>query len=254
MNIADKLITIAENEQLVANANAELEEALYSASEGGKSYYDLFWDSFQNYGRRTVYPNAFSYSELTDDTFKPKYDLNVTDAYYMFFGNCGITDLKNLDVKLDFSQCDDLRNAFYGMLNTDRGIGLKRVGVIDGRASNRGFYTFQGLFEWDIYLEEVEKIIVREDGSQGFPNTFGACYNLTEIEFEGVIGQDISFADCPLSKKSIISVIKALSPSVSGKTVTFNKSAKEAAFTTLAEWNELIDEKDGWTITLAEEG
>lgn len=236
MSIADKILRAKEDYDNVYEA-------------GKKSEWDAFWEKFQKGGTRTQYPNAFSYSELTDDTFKPKYDLNVTDAYYMFFGNCGITDLKNLDVKLDFSQCDDLRFAFYGMMNTDRGIGLKRVGVIDGRASHREIYTFQGAFEWDIYLEEIEKIIVSEDGSQGFMNAFNACYSLKEIRFEGVIGQDISFADCPLSRASIESIMAALSPTTSGKTLTLSAGAVSNAFSS-AEWSALKATRPNWSFNV----
>ena len=236
MNVADKLTAIAENVPNVYEAGKD------------KMLHDM-WEALQKGGKRTDYNNAFRETSIADEMFKPLYDMQPTTAYHMFFGNDGITDLKNIPVKLDFSKCVEIQRAFYGMLNTDTGIGLKRVGIIDCRNLETWRGSFAGLFDWDIYLEEVEKIILPDSDDVSFATCFNACYALKEIRFEGAILQDISFVDCPLSRESITSVINALSSSTSGKTVTFNKSAKEAAFTS-SEWDALISTKSNWTISL----
>lgn len=218
--------------------------------EAGKSAeWNAFWDGIQNCGTRTVYARAFAYTTLNDETFKPKYDMKPTDAYYMFFMNIGITDLKNLDVTLDFSQAEDIRFAFYGMSKLEEGKGIRRIGVVDARAETHGVYAFDGMFNWDVFLEEIEKIILKSDGSQGFNSTFNACYALREIRFEGVIGQNINFVDCPLSRESIENIVGALSPSASGKTLTLNASAVANAFTD-AEWNALKATKPNWNFSV----
>ena len=236
MTIAEKLTALAENVPNVYGAGKD------------KMLHDM-WEGLQKGGKRVDYNNAFLETSITDAMFKPLYDIQPTTAYSMFFGNVGITDLKNIPVKLDFSKSVEIQYAFYGMLDTNTGIGLKRVGVIDCRSLETWRGTLGGLFSWDIYLEEVEKMILPDNREITFPSTFNACYALKEIRFEGVIHNDISFVDCPLAKESITSVINALSASASGKTVTFNKSAKETAFTD-SEWAELIATKSNWTFSL----
>ena len=85
-----------------------------------------------------------------------------------------------------------------------------------------------------------------------FSNTFLYCADLEEIRFvENTIKEVISFESCKkLTKSSITSVINGLSDTVTGKTATFNQTAKEAAFTN-EEWAVLIGTKPNWTIALA---
>ena len=207
------------------------------------------WEAIQKGGKRTDYNNAFLETSITDEMFKPLYDMQPTTAYGMFFGNVGITDLKNIPVKLDFSKCVELQYAFFGMMDTNIGTGIKRVGVIDCRSIETWRGHLGGLFNWDIYLEEVEKIILPDSGEIQFYSTFNACYALKEIRFDGVIGQDISFADCPLSRASIESVVNALSSVSSGKTARFNYDAVFTAMP-LDIFDELIADKTNWTIEL----
>ena len=236
MSTAEKLTAIAENEQKVYEAGKE------------KVLRDM-WEGLQKGGKRSDYGKAFFETSINDEMFKPIYDMQPTNAYSMFFGNVGITDLRNIPVKLDFSQCEEIQYAFYGMMNTDVGIGIKHIGVIDCRSIKTWIGNLGGLFAWDIYLEDIEKIILPNTGEITFPSTFEACYALKEIRFEGVIGQNINFADCPLSKESIVSVINALSPSVSGKTLSLNIHAKDSAFTD-SEWNTLTGTRSNWIIEL----
>ena len=84
---------------------------------------------------------------------------------------------------------------------------------------------------------------------------------MESVTFEGVIGNNISFANSPaLNKESIVSVIRALSDSASGQSVTFSLEAVDNAFydadgegavgsESLA-WQLLIDTKPNWTVTL----
>ena len=85
-----------------------------------------------------------------------------------------------------------------------------------------------------------------------FSNTFLYCADLEEIRFvENTIKDVISFESCKkLSKSSTTSVINGLSDTVTGKTATFSKTAKESAFAA-EEWAELIGTKPNWTIALA---
>ena len=86
MSIADKLTTIAENEQRVYDAGKQAEQ------------YD-FWNTFQKGGNVEVnYQHAFSHGRYTDETYNPIYPLkcdsyNTTASQYIFYGS-SITDTK----------------------------------------------------------------------------------------------------------------------------------------------------------------
>ena len=237
MNTSEKLVKIAENEQIVAEKNAELEEALYSKSEGGKSHYDAFWDTFQQNGMRKNYANAFGGHGWDDAIFKPKYDMQITDSY-MMFRSTKVTDLSNLSVLLDFSKSINMQYMFQWAETN-------HIGVID--MSYMGDRT-QGMLGYTYYLHTIDKIIVTERvifSSDAFSNSTA----LANITFEGVIGNSINFQWSPLSKASITNIVEHLSSTATGQTCTFKKSAKEAAFTD-DEWSALIANKTNWTFSL----
>lgn len=60
MSIAEKLTTVAENQQRVYDAGKQAE-------------YDRFWDAYQQNGTRGSYSYAFGGVAWTDETLKPKY-------------------------------------------------------------------------------------------------------------------------------------------------------------------------------------
>jgi len=235
MNIADKLSTIAE-------ALPEVYEA------GKKAEYDRFWDEFQNYGSRTDYHYSFAGKGWSRETFNPKYDIVVTggDGMFMWF-NWGSSkpafDLKghleNLGVKLDFSQC--VASCYRPFYRTN----ISRIGVVDLSISS----TSLASFFYGSTVSYVEKLIIPNNYTGDFNNTFYECSNLSSISFGGTIEKSIDFKYSPLNKESIKSVIDALSPTASGNTATFKQSAKESAFTD-DEWDALKETKPNWTISL----
>jgi hypothetical protein len=96
----------------------------------------------------------------------------------------------------------------------------------------------------------------------------GALKTITEVE--GTIGTSIVLGSCPLDKGTILRVYDALSTTTTGKTVTFKKTAVDAAFetskgakdgSTSPEWlalkatRQTVDENgdvvSGWNIGLA---
>lgn len=86
MSIADKLVTIAENQQKVFDAGKQAE-------------YDAFWGELQNYGKAKSYANAFDYYLWDDKTYNPKYTFKIESCNNMFYNNTKITDTK---VPIDF--------------------------------------------------------------------------------------------------------------------------------------------------------
>lgn len=90
---------------------------------------------------------------------------------------------------------------------------------------------------------------------------FGACYELVEVRFKGIMSYSMRIEDSTkLSKDSILSLMVCLSDEATGKTITFSKIAVDTAFetsegamdgSTSVEWTELVVTKPNWTILLA---
>lgn len=244
--------SIAEKFEVIA-------DRVYEA--GQKSEYDRFWDNGQNYGNPSGYQNLFSGAMWNNATFKPKYDIILPpfSTAYMMFRNCEVKGdlveiLKNCNVKLDFSKCDNMQYTFN---NTQ----FTRIGIIDLSSCR----YLQSTFQANTTLETIDEIILKSNGSQDLSNSFGQCTALKNIKFSGVIGSNINFQWSPLNKASIESVVSALLKTATGKNAIFKKSAVDAAFqtsegandgSTSVEWINLItpysNQYDGnWTITLA---
>lgn len=229
MSIAEKLQTIAENEQKVYEAGKQAE-------------YNAFWDLFQDYGNRTMWRNGCSGQGWTDETFKPKYPFAPDDAYMMF----AYSQITHLPIDVDFSGAYSLQYCF---LLTDK------LEELPPMTRNGG--TLYGAFDYCTSLHTIEKIILNlpMTDAAAFESTFDGCHALVNVLFEGNnIVQDISFRDSKLlSHDSIVSVINNLSTNVSGKTATFSKTAVSNAFeggSTGSEWQALIATKSNWTISL----
>ena len=217
-------------------------------AQGREDEYNAFWDVVQENGNRTNYAFAFSADLWTPENFKPKYPIRpVGSANNMmaYWGQSyGANGSLRIDLRevctLDTSACTSINSAFY--LNTV----VKAVGVLDTRNISGLSTTFGSAYN----VETVEKVILRDDGSQTFNNAFNHCNELVNITFEGVIGQNgLAFAQSKkLSKASWISIINALSTSTSGLTVTGSLASVKKAFETKlyeGDGNELVDNGDG---------
>ena len=216
MSIADKLTQIAENTPKVYEAGYEKGKA-----EGSDR---VFWDIYLQNGKRENYGYAFAGEGWTDETFQPNHDMVVKNASYLFPAS-KIGNLKALleaqGVTMDFSQCTLFTYAFGMSQITD-------IGAVDVRSSS-------GSVQYFLYNNQrartFEKLII--DENVAFTNTaFQFASALEEIRLEGLLGQnglDFQWSK-KLSKDSITSIINALSPTATGKTVTLSKTAVENAF------------------------
>lgn len=226
-----------------------------SFEEGKQAEYDRFWDAYQANGSRGQYQYAFCLFD--DETFKPKYDLVLKSGYTgtnMFYG-CAVTNLveslEKQGVVLDTSKSGYIMSMFYNAATT-RIPTIDCTHAADYSVGNGMQYAFR-----NCKAETIDKVIVVE--KQKYLDTFRDCTNLKNIVFEGVIGEDISFADSPLSKDSIISIINHLSETASGKTLSLKKTAVNTAFSinvddesTYPEGSEyytLRHSKDNWTFS-----
>lgn len=245
MNIAEKLATIAENEQKVYEA-------------GKKAEHDAFWDSYQKNGSRSDYGRAFYGWSL--ECFKPKYDLKPTGGCNYMFHDLFAPGGTSKSLKAALESC---------------GVELDTSGVC-GTASNAKPFTNMFYYSWvsetptidttgadDIsqlcyYASRtvtIEKLILKEDGTQTGNAIFDHCTKLANIVIEGTIGCDWDMSDCPLTEASLYSVINALSSTASGKTAKFNHDHMINLFGSESEFRAYIEErcgtKENWTIVLA---
>lgn len=260
MNTADKLITIAENEQRVykagyAKGKAEggnTEEAYNEGFEAGqKSEYDRFWDNYQQNGQRTNYQNAFSGKGWTVETFKPKYDITSNESYMLFRASGIVGDLgeilKTLGRKLTIRG-----NISYGF-NTSE------FEIIDGIEFSGVLTNMDAAFSNSLKLREIKTPLLIDANTS--INGFASCYALEELRFDGTIGKNgLNLQWSPkLSKSSIVNIIGCLSTTTSGLSVTVSKTAVNNAFetsegagdgSTSQEWLNLTATKPNWTISL----
>lgn len=197
---------------------AENQQKVYNAGyEKGKTdNYNTFWDKFQNYGKPegAHYEHAFSYSKFDDTNYNPKYPIicrNHSNAAGSMFYAATITDTK---VPIDLT-------------NTTRCVGI---------------------FAYCYNLVTINKLIVHEGltGDMSIPDSA----RLENVTIEGTIVTNWNIPKAPLTRDSIQSIYNALSTTTTGKTLTLNKTAVNAAFTD-DEWRALTDAKSNWTFTLS---
>ena len=271
MSIAEKILRAKTDYDAVYAAALDADETeIYNAGQlsgkdiGKQEEWSKIWDLMQNLGKRGNYTYAFYGCSTIADSLYPKYDFNFTKADY-FMRDTGGTSYSNkridlverlaeCGVKMNFSNCTNLTYTFYNSCIT-------HIPEIDCR--NAGIT--QGYLLISQITHTVDKLILKDDGSQHLGDTFGYGVSLENVIVEGVIGKNsknVAFDthwSKNLSKASIMSLINALSPTITGGTAIFSKTAINNAFginvddqTTWPEGSEyytLRHSKDNWTIS-----
>ena len=187
MSIADKLTTIAENEQKVYKSGCDegYEQGKTDGyTEGKTAESNEFWEAFQIGGNHRYYQYAFYGPCWTDRTYNPKYDV-ISNNANSIYSNSNITDTK---VTVDIS----------GLQTTARD-------------------TFSGC----VKLKTIRKFVV--NNKLQYSGVFTGCSALENITVEGEIGNSISFANSPLlSDASLVSIIYHLATVSTTKTLTLH--------------------------------
>jgi hypothetical protein len=217
MSIAEKLTTIADNQQRVYDAGYTAGQQAGGGYDEGyeagkKAEYNEFWDAFQTRGS-TDYLYGFAGAGWTDKTYNPKSDIKLRYNAQMMYSYARITSTK---ITIDASAIT--ANCAYIFANCST-------------------------------LVTIPKLIVSATTPVS-TNWFEGCTALVNITIEGVVAKSVSFKDSPLSRASVENIIAVLSDTETGRTATFKRTAVEAAFTT-DEWNALVATKSNWTIALS---
>lgn len=217
MSIADKLTTIAENEQKVYDAGNNHMLNVLTFNQTRVSYDYLCnrgnWDN-------VIYPEG--------------YKIKPSSTRYMFYDYKGtfIPDI------FDFS---DMRTDAYDAYHSHMFDWAGRVEVMPDLnipAIHNYYYVFSNMSR----LKEIK--IIRCVSTTLFQNTFTGSAKLESITFEGVIGNSLDLSMCPLlTVETLRNIIDCLDTKASG-TYTLNIGDTNIAKLT-AEELETIQNK-GW--------
>ena len=215
---------------------------------GKKSEYDAFWDEFQQNGNRTDYKYAFGGCGWNADTFKPKYKIAPTVAYDSFrdFNNNAhgdeiVMDMSNIEI--DFSNITDATNIFNSAF-------IKNLFCDFGNVTT-AYYALgsaHGGFCDNITIRISEKCT---NLSYMFAYQ-GASETLVFTE-DSVIAANLNVRwSTKLNRRSIESIVNALSTTTTGLSVTLSSTAVTNAFGSVdnVEWKALVESKPNWTISL----
>lgn len=214
--------------------------------------YDRFWDSFQNYGKKTNYMYAFAGDGWTEQTLKPKYIIKPIDtsastrraiAMFTYLNRSGDTyfDMDELCKKLDFSQIISAQNMFANAQVKNITVDFSNCTTIQGC-----FSAGDGGAVNNITLKVSEKCT-------NMSNVFyyQSTY-LTDLKFtdDSVINSsqiDLKRAT-NLTHESLMSIINALKD-YSGTSTTMTIALGETNINKLSDSEKAIASGKGWTLT-----
>jgi hypothetical protein len=249
MSIADKLTTIAENEQKVYDA-------------GAKSEHDKFWDAFQENGKRVSYSNVFleAIRYWSKESFKPKYNIapkGSVDSMFFIRNNTYVPTVypkiemdkleDELGIKFDFSNATNFSFAF-----ADGGF-WRTLNVIDISKATNTSYAFYGGYTNGIggyRLAKINELIVSEN-TPFYSSTFGYQNELTKLIVSGTIaknGFNVQHSEW-LNYASLVSIKNALadkSQDTSGTQWIITVGSTNKAKYTEADLDEISAK--GWTV------
>lgn len=247
--IIEKGVEVPEGTRVRELANKV--EDVYEA--GKQTEYDAFWDDYQNNGNRTDCKSIFAGSGWNNTTINPKYDMNVTDGTYMFYHSGFVGNLKEhferLGKKIGFSNCRTCTGIYQYAQKITETPYLDMSGMTTAT-------TISSLYYYCIALINAE---IKFSPLSSYANTcFSNCTNLTNLIVHGEIGGnglDLHWST-KLSAESLWSIIKSLSTTTSGLSITLPNTA-EANYNANPPvdapqtWADLIATRNNWSIAYA---
>jgi hypothetical protein len=264
MSIADKLLQTKQDIDDVYEAGKEAE-------------YNRFWDAFQQNGERTNYCYAFAGSGWSTENLNPKHTIHlVSNPNYVIecaegmFYRCGqdeleldkpvsertLVDMTEVCKKLDFSACDSAPKIFQDSFCKNITCDLSNVTTLANAFNSK--------------MGDIRNVRIKVSAKcNTYTNAFlyygsweaeeGVESSLIFLEGSVIAVSRINLSDAmTLSKESIISIINALSPTATSKSITLSTEAVNNAFgidvddeSTYPEGSEYYNlrySKSNWTI------
>lgn len=213
-----------------------------------------FWDNYQYNGTRRIYDTAFgTYDTVVangwnDNNFYPKYPIIATNLCKAFKA-CDIRNLKErleeCGVYLDTSECGNFNQTFSYTW------ALHHIPELDMRKAT----NVTVMFNRATGVHTIDKLILSENNTLVWTESFHYCEKLVNVKFEGKINRTINFSFSPLSVESMKSIISCLKDYSTTSTGVYTVSFTEACWTALESdssapdggtWREYVEYKLGW--------
>ena len=244
MSIAEKLKTVAENEEKVykAGEHSGLTEAASSITNGFTSYTYLFYKNpSPSFSEEffACFKNAVDLSQMfsacPNMTKAPYFDTSKVKKFNYMFSSCSAL----VDVPVyDTSSTE----SFYYMFGDCTG--LKKA----PKLNTTGATEFKYMFAYCESLETVEELDI--SGGTSFTYLFRNCYALKNLTIKGSINASLELSQSTkLTHESLMSVINALTDT---SELDANKTYKLTIGSTnlgkLTTEEQAIITNKGWTI------
>ena len=168
--MSDMTLTISGTKRLLTKGKYCNKNIVVSA---GDSYYDDFWNAYQEAGERRQYAYAFSGGGWNDVSYNPKYDIVATDQCDGMFYNCSKITSTKMPIVLDVS------SVAYNMFAYC--MALKRIPSLKITENVMNF-TY-----WFTYCSALEEINITEDSVISVSISFGDCCSLSSASIQSVI-------------------------------------------------------------------
>lgn len=232
MSVAEKLTTIAENEQKVYDAG-------YAK---GDADMDLkLWDMLTQGGKRENFYRAFAQTDFSDYVFPvPVISSENTNCESMFYNYAGAYLPKNIGFEKLLPSCDVTYMFCWSST-------IKEIPDLRLPAMN----DYKCVFNSAYRIRKIAVLRCHKDTT--FLSAFysnSTAMALEEITFEGIIGQDLDMSPCAkLTHESLMSIIGCLYD-YSGEeetTHTLSLGTANQAKLTEAEIAEITQK--GWSVT-----
>ena len=231
MNIADKLTTIAENEQKVYDAGYNL---------GDYNHGLQIWQNIFGHITDNLYQRVFQLLDFSNYEFvKPIAPKGNANCSLMFCSYKGEYLPKNLDFS-GVSSSANITSIFSWATN------LLEIPDIGLPAMN----SYAEFVHAAYRLKKIEIMRVHKDTAFSNAFIYSGNMKLEEIYFEGEIGQNLNFGKCPnLIHNSLMNIIEHLYDYASeGSAETYTLTLGSTNLAKLSSDEIAIGEAKGWVI------
>ena len=250
MTIAEKLQTIAEKQQAVYDKgffHGEMNGLDRGIEQGKEQYYQHFWDNIMARGARTNF--VYGFAQWDSSIFYPSYDIRPTGtAASMFQTMRG----EPIDLKSRMEECGKVLD-FSQVTNSNWIFGYSYFTHLP-RLDFSKSTTLNGAFYGMTYLETIDEVVIKEDGTCDLSNAFDYDTALKHLKITGTIGLNglnLQWSTL-LTRSSLCYILAALSNTTKELSITLPLAAVNREFETTQGANDGSSSPE-WLYTVLEE-